>query len=83
MVTITSYREDEWEGPTPIITFLGMELDTKMEIWLSDDKLGHLQWLLSEWECQKAGNKGELLPLIGSLQHVSKQTVKDIHSCAG
>ena len=66
-------EQDKCEGPTPVITFLGMELDSiKMEIRLPKDKLVRLQKLLADWEGRKAGRKRELLSLIGSLHHASK-----------
>ena len=66
-------EEEKCEGPAPILTFLGMELDSnKMEIRLPLDKLERLRKLLAEWEGRKAGKKRELLSLIGYLQHASK-----------
>lgn len=66
-------EEDKCEGPTPVLTFLGMELDSiRREIRLPRDKLERLRKLLAEWEGRKAGKKRELLSLIGSLQHASK-----------
>ena len=58
------------EGPSPIITFLGMELDTmKLEVRLATDKLVRL---LQHWEARRVGRKRDLLSLIGYLQHAAK-----------
>ena len=46
------------EGPSPVLTFLGMELDTiKLEIRLPVDKLARLKDLLQHWEARRAGKK--------------------------
>ena len=71
--TGTPLEEDKGQGPANVITFLGIELDTrKMEIRLPAEKLERLRKLLAEWEGRKAGKKRELLSLIGYLQHASK-----------
>ena len=63
----------ECEGPSTVITFLGMELDTvASEIRLPADKLKRLKDLLKEWRGRKAGKKRDLLSLIGTLNHASK-----------
>ncbi len=65
------------EGPTARLTFLGMELDTnKLEIRLPAAKLDRLKLLLKKWELKKAG---DLLSLIGYLQHTAK-AVRQGHS---
>ena len=69
----TPLEADKCEGPSSVITFLGMEIDSnKMEIRLPADKLERLRLLLAEWEGRKAGKKRDLLSLIGYLQHASK-----------
>lgn len=71
--TGTPLEVDKCEGPTPTITFLGLELDTvNMEIRLPAAKLARLQSLLKEWEGKRAGKKRDLLSLIGYLHHASK-----------
>ena len=71
--TGTPLEEDKCEGPSSVISFLGMELDSqKMEIRLPADKLERLRQLLTDWKGRKAGKKRELLSLIGYLQHASK-----------
>ena len=71
--TCTPLEEDKCEGASPVMTFLGMQLDSqKLEIRLPADKLERLQQLLSDWKSWKAGKKRDLLSLIGYLQHASK-----------
>ena len=74
-VTGTPLEEDKCQGPAQVLTFLGIELDTrKMEIRLPVEKLERLRKLLAEWAAtsSKAGKKREPLSLIGYLQHASK-----------
>ena len=72
-LTGTPLEVDKCEGPTPTITFLGLELDTiNMEIRLPAAKLTRLQSLLKDWEGKRAGKKRDLLSLIGYLHHASK-----------
>ena len=50
-VTGTPLEEDKCQGPAQVLTFLGIELDTrKMEIRLPVEKLERLRKLLAEWE---------------------------------
>ena len=59
--TDTPLEKDKGEGPSPVMTFLGMQLDSqKLEIRL--DKLECLQQLLSDWKGRKAGKKGTCSP---------------------
>ena len=72
-ITGMPVEESKTEGPSPVIKFLGMELDSvAMEIRLPQDKLENLRVLLKEWKGKKAGRKRSLLSLIGSLQHAAK-----------
>ena len=78
--TSTSLEEDKCEGPSTIISFLGMELDShEMAIRLPADKLERLRQLLTDWKGRKAGKKREPLSLISYLQHASK-AVRQGHS---
>ena len=71
--TGTPLEVDKSQGPSPVLTFLGMELDTiKLEIRLPTDKLLCLKALLQHWEARRAGKKRDLLALIGFLQHAAK-----------
>ena len=66
----TPLEKDKCKGPTSVLTFLGMELDSiNMEIQLPMERLRRL---LADWVGRKVGRKRELLSLIGSLQHASK-----------
>ena len=60
-------------GPTTILTFLGIELDTtKMEVRLPSDKLHMLQATIEEWAVKRSCRKRNLESLIGQLAHASK-----------
>ena len=66
-------EEKKTEGPSTCLTFLGIELDTRvMEIRLPDSKLTQLKQVLSDWRGKKAVRKRELLSLIGTLSHACK-----------
>ncbi|XP_072033268.1 uncharacterized protein [Amphiura filiformis] len=62
------------EGPTPIITFLGIELNAPHQsLSLPPEKLQQLQQELSEWDPNgKKCTKRDLLSLIGKLSFASK-----------
>ena len=66
--------ERKIEGPTTVITFLGILLDTAtMELHLSHDKLEALTSLLRQWNStKKKTTKRELLSLIGKLSFAAK-----------
>ena len=64
---------DKTEGPASILTFLGIEIDTRLGIVrLPPDKLNELPHLLHTWFGRKKCTKRELLSLIGSLSFASK-----------
>ena len=55
------------------LTFLGNESKTITgQLWLSADKLHHLQTLLREWGDRKACSRRELESLVGLLNHACK-----------
>ena len=59
------------EGPTTLITFLGILLDTvAMELRLPQEKLQRLKGLIQQWQRKKSCCKRELQSLIGQLQLV-------------
>ncbi len=61
------------EGPTEVVTFLGIELDTQqMVMRLPQDKLEALREKLEKWTKRKACRKRKLLSLIGHLAHACK-----------
>ena len=61
------------EGPSTIISFLGILLDTvRMVIRLPEDKLVRIKDTLSTWLEKKKATKREILSLVGLLQHATK-----------
>ena len=66
-------ESSETQGPRPIITFLGIELDsTIMVMRLPVDKLDKTMEALVQWRGRKPCRKRDLLSLIGALAHASK-----------
>ena len=64
---------DKLLGPSTVLPFLGIELDTDtMELRLPADKLHSLQSLIKSWQGKKSCTKRGLLSLIGHLQHAAK-----------
>ena len=60
-------------GPATSITYLGIEIDAKLQIIrLPPDKLNDLSILLSTWKLKRKCTKRELLSLIGSLSFACK-----------
>ncbi|XP_066928822.1 uncharacterized protein [Clytia hemisphaerica] len=65
--------EDKLEGPTQVITYLGIEIDSlSFTIRLPSDKLTRLRELVSVWLGKRKCVKRELLSLIGSLSFACK-----------
>ena len=61
------------EGPSPVINFLGIIIDTLLgQLRLPDDKLQRLMQVVSEWLSRKVCTRRELESLIGTLQHACK-----------
>ncbi len=61
------------EGPAEVITFLGMELDSRnMVVKLPEDKLRGLRKKLGEWRGMKSCRKRDLLSILGHLDHACK-----------
>ena len=64
---------DKLLGPSTVLPFLGIELDTAtMELHLLADKLHSLQSLIKSWQGMKSCTKRGLLSLSGHLQHAAK-----------
>lgn len=62
--------EEKLEGPSEILTFLGIELDTRrMQMRLPQEKLDRLVTTIEQWWGRKAAKKKELQSLAGVLQH--------------
>ena len=69
-------KHEKVEGPTTMLVFLGILLDTMaMEMHLLDGKLAELHQLIANWSSKRAGKKRELLSLIGKLSHAAKIVV--------
>jgi hypothetical protein len=66
-------KVEKLEGPTMVLTFLGIVLDTqKLEMRLPPHKLEELKELIREWKGKQSCTKRELLCLIGKLSHATK-----------
>ena len=64
---------DKKEGPSQVITFLGIEIDTSvMVLRLPQDKLRKAKDLISEWVDKSSCSKQDLLSLIGFLSFACK-----------
>ena len=62
--------EHKMEGPTWVLTFLGIEVHSeRMEVRLPEDKLHRIQEEIKLWTRRKFTTKRYLLSLIGQLQH--------------
>jgi len=61
------------EGPSTVLPFLGIMLDTMaMEARLPEEKLHKLRNEVAEWVDRTDAKKREILSLVGSLQHATK-----------
>ena len=61
------------EGPSTILEFLGILLDTTcMEARLPAKKLARIQATIQEWLQKKSAKKRDILSLVGLLQHAAK-----------
>ena len=61
------------EGPSPCLTFLGIEVDTMaMELRLPQEKLQRLKLLVAKWCQRKSCLRKELESLNGHLSHACK-----------
>ena len=61
------------EGPKPVITFLGIIIDTLQgQLCLPEDKLQRMMQMMTEWLPCKVCIRKELESLIGTLQHTCK-----------
>ncbi len=65
--------EKKEEGPSEVITFLGIEIDTiNLELRLPQDKLRELLGILRKWRGMKSCKKRDLESIVGSLNHACK-----------
>lgn len=64
---------EKLEGPTTLITLLGISIDSKVgTLSLPAKKLEQLRQLTREWLSKKRCTKRELLSITGKLQHAAK-----------
>ena len=71
--TGTPVEPDKTEGPSTVLVFLGIEIDTTaMQLRLPADKLARLKELLWKWRGKKECKKRDLKSLIGVLSHACK-----------
>ena len=64
---------EKLEGPTPVLVFLGIELDTTtLAIRLPEAKLKELKVLILEWLGRKHCSRRELQSIAGKLQNACK-----------
>ena len=65
--------EEKLEGPSTVVTFLGIEVDTvAMELRLPQRKVSELKILVKEWLGRHSCRKKELQSLVGKLQHACR-----------
>ena len=68
--------QEKLEGPTHCLTFLGIEIDTRLLLArLPNDKLTRIKSELSQWLKKRRATKRQILSLVGLLQHASKVVV--------
>ena len=61
------------EGPSTVLSFLGIELDTRLFVArLPPEKLSTLQSLLQSWSHKSVSRRQELESLLGHLHHAAK-----------
>ena len=64
---------DKTEAPTPIIVFLGIEIDSiKQQLRLPQEKLARILKLLRSWSGRRTGTKKELQSLAGTLEDAAR-----------
>ena len=63
---------DKLEGPSTVITFLGVEIDSvKQELRLPQFKLTRLQLTLCKWGVRRNATKRQSQSLLGQLNHAA------------
>ena len=64
---------EKLEGPTPRLTFLGIEMDTEAGVLrLPAEKLSRLKGLLAQWSRRRSCRRQQLESLVGTLQHAAR-----------
>ena len=67
---------EKCEGPSTILTFLGIELDSVQQLArLPPDKVDHILRLLQQWSQKKTCTRRDLESLISSLHHACRVVV--------
>ena len=65
--------ESKEEGPSEVLTFLGLEIDTvRMEVRLPQEKLSQMRALLKRWRGMRSCKRRDLESLVGSLNHACR-----------
>ncbi len=65
--------ERKEEGPSEVLTFLGLEIDTlKMEVRLPQEKLREMRGILKRWRGMKSCRRRDLESIVGSLNHACR-----------
>ena len=60
------------EGPAPIVTFLGIVVDTEAgELRIPEEKLAYMRGLVQTWLGKRSGKRREFESLIGHLAHAA------------
>lgn len=60
------------EGPSPIVTFLGIAVDTvTLQLRLPEDKLRAMRELVGTWIGRRSGRYKDLESLLGHLSHAA------------
>ncbi len=66
-------EEKKEEGPSEVLTFLGLEIDTvKMEVRLPQEKVKEMRSILKRWRGMKSCKRRDLESIVGSLNHACK-----------
>ena len=74
---------EKCEGPSTILTFLGIELDSVQQLArFPADKVDQILRLFQQWSRKKACTRRDLESLIGSLHHACRVAVPGAHSFA-
>ena len=66
-------QDKKTQGPTKILTFLGIEIDTILkQIKIDEERLVEMRNLLQEWETKITATKREILSILGKLNFCSQ-----------
>ncbi len=66
-------EEKKEEGPSEVLTFLGLEIDTvKMEVRLPQEMVKEMRSILKRWRGMRSCRRRDLESIVGSLNHACK-----------